>query len=416
MSDHVSPPSGDSATSDQLPETSPRAGGRRKRHRRRRRTRRKILISLAVVLMLVVGAGAYGYYRLAGSIKTFDSAGISKHRPKDIPGTDILLIGSDTRSGKNSKLGGGGDSIGRSDTTILVHVYPGAKSAVAVSIPRDSLVTIPPCRLPNGTWTSTQANAMFNSAFTVGLTAKGNPACTVNTVEKMTGLRIDHTVVVNFEGFASMSKAIGGVPVCLPKDIYQGDLDPNLHAQGKLIFTAGRQLVSGAKALDYVRFRHGLGDNSDIGRMKRQQAFMSSLIMSIKDKGLTASHILPLVKSATSSMTFDSSLSSPTSLYSFARQLEGLDPKKIDFLTVPWRYDGARIAIVQPDADELWAALRADRPLVEKKKAEAVTAADTTTGTQKTTKPKAKTKKLPTSITDNIRKATTNLCSDLSYG
>ena len=414
MSENELPPSGGSVSPEPAPERVRRSRGKRKRHRRRR-TRRKILISVAMVLMLVVGAGAYGYYRLAGSIKTFDAAGISKHRPKDIPGTDILLIGSDTRSGKNSKLGGGGDSIGRSDTTILVHVYPGAKSAVGVSIPRDSLVTIPPCRLPDGSWTATQTNVMFNSAFTVGLTKKGNPACTVNTVEKMTGLRIDHTVVVNFEGFASMSKAIGGVPVCLPNDVYQGDLDPNLHEQGNLIFKAGRQLVSGARALDYVRIRHGLGDGSDIGRIQRQQAFMSSLIMSIKDKGLTASHIFPLVKAATSAMTFDSTLSSPTSLYSFARQLEGLNPKKIDFITVPWRYDGARVAIVQPDADQLWAALRADRPLVEKK-AKAVTAADTTTDEQKTTKPKKKQHKLPASITDNIRKATSNPCSNLTYG
>ncbi len=463
-----------------------------------------MLVSIAVVLLLVVGAGAYGYYRLAKSIKTFDSKGIAKDRPKDIPGTDILLIGSDARGGQNSKLGGGGDSIGRSDTTILVHIYPGAKSAVGVSIPRDSLVTIPPCRLPNGTWTATQTNAMFNSAFSVGLTEQGNPACTVNTVEKMTGLRIDHTVVVNFEGFASMSKAIGGVPVCLPNDVYQGDLDPNLHARGNLIFKAGRQLVQGARALDYVRIRHGLGDGSDIGRIQRQQAFMSSLIMSIKQKGLSANHIFPLVEAATSAMTFDPTLSTPTKLFGFAQQLEGLNPKDIDFITVPWRYDGARVAIVQPDANQLWAALRADRPLTQPPTTPVVSAdtavtlpkgsgsvavlngtwtsglagqvaakldkvgftadagnyatrgltgseiryapadkaraeilakyidaklvPDSTAGTltlivgsshkwtgnQKTVKPKAH--KLPASVTENIRKATANPCSNLTYG
>ena len=306
MSENVPPPSGLPASPDEgfenVPETTP---GKR---RRRRGTRRKVFIGIGVTLVLVIGAAAYGYYRFAGSIQTFDGSGISKHRPHDIPGTDILLIGSDTRSGKNSRLGGGGDAIGRSDTTILVHVYPGAKSAVGVSIPRDSLVTIPPCKLPDGSWTTTQTNVMFNSAFSVGLTRQGNPACTVNTVEKMTGLRIDHTVVVNFEGFATMSKAIGGVPVCLPNDVYQGDLDPNLHAQGRLIFKSGRQLVEGARALDYVRLRHGLGDGSDIGRIKRQQAFLSSLIMSIKQKGLEADHIFPLVKAATSALTATSSI------------------------------------------------------------------------------------------------------------
>lgn len=318
---------------------------------------------MGVVLTLIVGVAGYGYYQLAASIKTFDGSGLAKHRPHDIPGTDVLVIGSDARGGANSRLGGSGDNIGRSDTTVLVHIYPGGKSAVAVSIPRDSLVTIPPCKLPNGSWTTMQTDVMFNSAFSVGLSPQGNPACTVNTVEKMTGLRIDHTVVVNFEGFATMSKAIGGVPVCLPKNVYQGDLDPNLHAQGALLFKAGKQLVSGARALDYVRIRHGLGDNSDIGRIQRQQAFMSSLVKTVRDKGLDASHILPLVHAATDALTFDPGLSSPAKLFAFSQQLDGLDPANIDFVTVPWRYDGARVAIVQPDADELWAALRADRPL-----------------------------------------------------
>jgi len=331
--------------------------------RRARRLRRRILIGIGVVLVLVVGVAGYGYYQLAASIKTFDGSGLAKHRPHDIPGTDILVIGSDARGGANSRLGGSGDDIGRSDTTVLVHVYPGGKSAVAVSIPRDSLVTIPPCKLPNGSWTTTQTDVMFNSAFSVGLSPQGNPACTVNTVEKMTGLRIDHTVVVNFEGFATMSKAIGGVPVCLPKNIYQGDLDPNLHAQGALLFKAGEQLVSGARALDYVRIRHGLGDNSDIGRIRRQQAFMSSLVKTVRERGLDASHILPLVHAATDALTFDPGLSSPAKLFALSQQLDGLDPANIDFVTVPWRYDGPRVAIVEPDADELWAALRADRPL-----------------------------------------------------
>ncbi|MCW2855979.1 MAG: LytR family transcriptional regulator [Marmoricola sp.] len=350
-----------------LPAAGP--GGRRRagrRHGKRPNRRRRIVIAVSVLLMLVTSVVGVAYAVLAGSIKTFDSKGLEKVRPAETKGMNILLIGTDARGGENSKLGGAGDLVGRSDTTILVHIYPGGTSAVGVSIPRDSLVTIPPCRMPDGSWTQTQTDVMFNSAFSVGLTRAGNPACTVNTVERMTGLRIDHTMVINFAGFADMSSAVGGVPVCVPNDVYQGDLDPNLGYQGTLIFKAGRQLVSGAQALQYVRVRHGIGDGSDIGRIQRQQAFLASMVITIKNKGLELGNILPLVRAATSAITFDPSLSSPTKLLSFAQSLKGLDPKKIGFVTVPWRYDGARVAIVQPDANELWAALRANRQLIGK--------------------------------------------------
>lgn len=395
-------------TGTPAPGPKPRVGHWHRRDKHPKRLRR-VLISVGVVLALALTGIGITYAVLAGKIKTFDSSGLDKNRPSNNKAMDILVIGTDARGGANSRLGGSGDLVGRSDTTILVHVYPGGKSAVAVSIPRDSLVTIPRCRLPDGSWTQPQPDTMFNAAFSVGQTRAGNPTCTVNTVEKLTGLRIDHTLVVSFAGFAKMSAAVGGVPVCLPKNVYEGDLDPNLHAQGALIFKAGRQLVSGAKALQYVRVRHGLGDGSDIGRIQRQQAFMASLVRTVKDKGLQPNHILGLVNAATSAITFDSSLSSPKALLSFADQLTSLDTQDIDFVTVPWRYDGARVAIVQPDANQLFRALRANRPLVAPKAKGAP---------EKHAQKKAqkKAQKLPASITGHIRTASSNPCSDLTYG
>ena len=316
-----------------------------------------------MVLALVAGITAYA--KLNGKIHTFSSAGISRHRPKSAPAgsENILLIGSDTRSGNNSKLGGAGDAVGRSDTTLVVHIYPGHTRAVAVSIPRDSLVTIPSCRLPDGHWTGPQHDVMFNSAFSVGQSPQGNPACTLNTVEKLTGLKIDHTVVANFAGFAALSKAVGGVPVCVPNDVYQGDLDPNRSTQGALLFRAGKQEVSGDRALQYVRIRHGLGDGSDIGRIQRQQAFLASLIMTIRSRGLTPSHLLPLVNAATANLTFDPSLGTASKLLKFAMSLRNFQPSHVNFVTVPWQYAGARVAIVQPDADHLFRALQANQAI-----------------------------------------------------
>lgn len=344
----------------------------------RGRRRRRLLIIAMVSVGALLGIGIGGYAALAGKIHTFDGSGLAGVRPSDAGGQNILLIGTDSRAGASGSLGGSGDPVGRSDTTILVHVYPGATSAVAVSIPRDTLVTIPPCRLPDGSWTHTQTNTMFNTAFSVGQTSTGNPACTVNTVEKLTGLRVDHTVVANFAGFAAMSQAVGGVPVCLPNAVYEGDLKPEMRTKGALLFRAGQQTVEGARALDYVRIRHGIGDGSDIGRIKRQQAFLSSLVMTIRHKGLSADHILPLADAASSSLTFDPGLSSPTKLLSFAMGLVNLNPSAIDFVTMPWRYDGARVAIVQPDAEELWSALRSSTPLTGPVKAHRASSTPTT--------------------------------------
>ncbi|MDT0468508.1 LCP family protein [Streptomyces gibsoniae] len=324
-----------------------------------------LLIALIVVMLGAVGLG-WIYLKLNSSIHTFDAGGLSKHHPTAGPSQseNVLVIGSDARNDGNSSLGGGDtNDIGRSDTAFVLHIYADHKHALAVSIPRDTLVTVPPCRLPDGSWTKTQTNAMFNSAFSVGQTDKGNPACTQNTVEQLTGLRVDHTVVVDFKGFAALTGVVGGVQVCLPQDVYEKDLDPNRATRGNLLFKKGEQAVSGQQALDYVRIRHGLGDGSDIGRIKRQQAFLSSLIKKVKSDGITPTHLLPLADAATKSLTVDPGLSTANKLISFAMSLKDIDLHNTKFVTVPWRYVGERVAVVEPDASNLWAALKADRTI-----------------------------------------------------
>ncbi|MGW5863037.1 LCP family protein [Streptomyces sp. NPDC055239] len=337
------------------------------RGRRRKRSRARLMLCIGLSLLVLVTAGAgWVYFRLNGNIDTFAADGVSGDRPDadDSKGENVLVIGSDARTDGNSALGGGDKSdIGRSDTAFLLHVYADHRHAVAVSIPRDTLVDLPPCKLPDGSWTKEQSNAMFNAAYSVGETAKGNPACTQNTVEHLTGLRVDHTVVVDFKGFSELTDVVGGVKVCLPQDIYQRDLNPNRATQGKRLFAEGEQEVSGQKALDYVRIRHGIGDGSDIGRIKRQQAFVASLLKKVKSDGLTPTKLLPLADAATNSMTVDPGLGSADKLISFAMSLKDIDLSNTKFVTIPWRYKGSRVAIVQPDADALWASLKNDRTL-----------------------------------------------------
>jgi LCP family protein required for cell wall assembly len=336
-----------------------------RKRRRGRRIRFALAFCVSLVVLLVAGAG-WLYLKLDGNINTFDSGGLSDNRPEagSSKGENVLVIGSDTRTGGNDRLGGGNkDDVGRSDTAFLLHVYADHRHALAVSIPRDSLVTVPPCKLPDGSWTKTQNDTMFNAAYSVGETAKGNPACTQNTVEQLTGLRVDHTVVVDFKGFAGLTSVVGGVKVCLPNDVYENDLDPHRTTPGKLLFKKGEQTVSGQRALDYVRLRHGIGDGSDIGRIKRQQAFVASLLKEVKSNGLTPTKLLPLAGAATKSLTVDPGLGSADKLISFAMSLKSIDLHNTKFVTVPWRYEGSRVAIVQPDADELWATLKADRTI-----------------------------------------------------
>ncbi|MFI1972952.1 LCP family protein [Streptomyces cinnamoneus] len=337
--------------------------GRRGKSRRHRRMRIVTVVAVSFLVLLTAGAG-WLYLRLNGNISTFDADGLSKNRPDAAAaGQNVLVIGSDSRAGDNSRLGGGEGDVGRSDTAFLLHVYDDREHAVAVSIPRDTLVDIPPCRLPDGGWTEERRHVMFNSAFSVGDAVKGNPACTQNTVERLTGLRVDHTVVVDFAGFSSMTSAVGGVEVCVPSDVYAGDLNPHLGRRGDLLFAKGRQHVSGQRALDYVRVRHGIGDGSDIGRIQRQQAFVSAMIKKVRSQGFNPGTLLPLADAATKSMTVDPGLGSAQKMLSFAMSLKKVDLRDMKFVTLPWRYDGNRVAIVQPEADALWAALKADRPL-----------------------------------------------------
>ncbi|WP_051836710.1 LCP family protein [Streptomyces sp. NRRL WC-3742] len=328
---------------------------------RRRRFLRTAIGLAAVLVLSVAGVGAWFYNRLNSNITTFDAGGVATERPPaPVPASpgaqvpvNLLLLGSDTRDNGNNSLGGGDEGVGNSDTAILIHVYADHKHAVGVSIPRDTLVTIPSCKLANGTWTKPRTDQMFNSAFSVGELAKGNPACTQNTVESLTGLRIDHTIVVDFKGAAAMSEALGGVDACVPNDVNEY----GIHLK------KGMQKLSGQSAVDYLRARHGIGDNSDIGRMKRQQAFLSSMIRKVQGQGFSLTTLLPLADAATQSLTVDEGLGTASKLVDFARSLSDIQLSDVTFVTAPWRFAGDRVRLVQPDADTLWKLLREDRTL-----------------------------------------------------
>ena len=256
-------------------------GGLARHARQRSRLRGVLTIVGVVVAMLAVTASAGAVVvaaKLRGNLTVEDvSRGLGPTRPPQI-GADargrralnVLLIGSDTRSGSNGFVGGR-DTGARSDTTILLHLSADRRRAVGVSIPRDSMVQMPDCVRSDGAIRE-GALRMFNEAFSIG-----GSACVQRTLESLTGIHIDHHVVVDFNGFRRMVDALGRIRVCVPKDV-----DDRI---GNITLTAGRHQFNGDQALDYVRVRHGLDRTGDVGRMKRQQTFLASMIQKATSTG-----------------------------------------------------------------------------------------------------------------------------------
>ncbi|TGB06358.1 LytR family transcriptional regulator [Streptomyces sp. MZ04] len=329
--------------------------------RRRRRWLRWTAIGAATVVLGTAGAGWAIYNKLDGNItKDTDAAAelarYEKERPTPLvhDAQNILLIGSDTRAGRGNKRYGRDQGTQRSDTTILLHLAADRQSATAVSIPRDVMVDIPSCRRPDGSRTRAQF-AQFNWAYEFGGTA-----CTIRTIEKLTDIRINHHIVIDFAGFKDMVDAVDGVEVCLKAPIKDKD--------AKVQLAAGRQTLNGERALGYVRARKSIGNGSDTDRMDRQQEFLAALVNKVRsnDVLLNPAKLYPVLDAATSALTTDPGLASLRGLYELVRGMRNIPTERVQFLTVPRRsyvYDANRDELVEPAAEELFTRLRTDAPL-----------------------------------------------------
>lgn len=329
---------------------------------RKRHWLRWTALVTSVVVLVAAGVGWWFYQKLDSNITTDSTAEAElrtyeKERPKPIAvdAKNILLIGSDTRSGAgNGKYGRDDGGSQRSDTTILLHLAADRQSATAVSLPRDLMVDIPGCKTSDGK-RSRQQFAQFNWAFQFGGTA-----CAVRTVEKLSGIRVDHFMVVDFSGFKEMVDAVNGVEVCLSKPVDDSD--------AHLKLPAGKQTLTGEEALGFVRARKTIGDGSDTERMERQQQFLGSLVKKVQSNGvlLNPTRLYPVLDAATKSLTTDPGLNTLRDLYDLARGLRNVPTEKVQFLTVPrqpYTNDPNRDELVQPDAGRLFAQLRKDEPV-----------------------------------------------------
>ncbi|MFC9653786.1 LCP family protein [Streptomyces sp. NPDC056937] len=328
----------------------------------RRHWLRWAALGTSVVILATAGAGWWFYQKLDGNITTDTSAATELHTyekerptPVALDAQNILLIGSDSRSGEgNSKYGRDDGGSQRSDTTILLHLAADRKSATAMSIPRDLMVEIPDCARPDGTRGQARF-AQFNWAFETG-----GAACTIRTVEKLTDIRVDHHMVIDFSGFTDVVDAVDGVEVCLDQ--------PVKDVQARLELPAGRQTLDGEQALGFVRARHGIGDGSDTQRMDRQQRFLGALFKKVQSNGvlLNPARLYPVLDAATKSLTTDSGLDSLGDLYELARSMRSVPMEKVQFLTVPrqpYSQDPNRDELIPSAATSLFERLREDQPV-----------------------------------------------------
>jgi LCP family protein required for cell wall assembly len=355
----------------------PRAGRRRGRIRKRYRV---LTVALAMLVTLSLGVGLSALYfvrHLDDNLDVENIGGQLTDRPDKQVADDaphmplnILVMGSDSRDGKGDDIDGLTGGGQRSDTTILFHLSADRKSAYGVSIPRDSLVDRPDCTAKNGDTIPGADDVMWNEAFSVG-----GPACTVEQFEQLTHVYVDNYVVLDFNGFQDMVSAIGGVQVCLPQPVE----DP----EHGIDIPAGTRTIDGREALNYVRARYTLGDGSDLGRIKRQQAFVAAMAQQVISAG-TLTHLNRLVgflDAATKSLTTD--FTSITDIGKVGESFKSIGLGKIRFVTVPWRYspeDPNRVAWL-PSAHRLWPRVAADEPLARTLRTKAITAGDNVNGT-----------------------------------
>jgi LCP family protein required for cell wall assembly len=343
--------------------------GRSLGHWLRHWPRRKILAwgagSLALLLIAVTATGYEILHHFNANIQQDDISALLGAQPVDThpQAENIMVIGSDSRDGLSGAYGSG-LVTDQSDTLMIIHIPADRKWAEVMSIPRDSYVNIPACEMGNGQ-TSAPTQFKINEAFAIG-NLDGNHtqlgvACTVKTIEQDTGIYINHFIVINFTGFENMVAALGGVYECNPTPIN----DPN----SDLHLSAGNHLLTPAQALGYVRARYTLGDGSDLERIGRQQAFMSSLISRVRSELYDPLAIYRFFDAFTKSLTIDTQLGGITGLYDLGQSLRSIPSSKIAFFTLPnfprsevVPSDTANVVWTQPEDSKIFATFRNDVP------------------------------------------------------
>jgi LCP family protein required for cell wall assembly len=342
-------------------------GGRGRRPAGSGRGRTVALGAFALISLLVLGTSGVGWAlakKANDSIGRVDGAlsdgGAAKADSAD---QTFLVVGVDDRAGVPhallSQYHALGDACDCTDTMMLVHISPRQHKAIQVPIPRDTIVTFPQY-VDKHTGRTVQAgtSGKINAAF-----QRGGPALTVQVVQQMTDVHIDHFVEVNFLSFVDTINALGGINVCVNQPV-------NDKAYTHLVLTAGWHKMNGGEALEYVRLRHGAGDGSDLDRTKRQQSFMADMLRQATSSNVLLNPIKlnDVLGSALSALKTDKDLT-PPDLVNLAMGMKGIAGGNITFAQIPIDSETAQVpggggegVVWDPaGAKALFSALVADR-------------------------------------------------------
>ncbi|WP_426518918.1 LCP family protein [Diaminobutyricibacter sp. McL0618] len=324
--------------------------------------------SLAVLLVSGAGVAAYAVVDTVSSIKPgihLLSAPGQPARPIPNVGAvdgavNLLLTGTDTRTGQGGKFNNAADQAassgaGNNDVTMVLHISKDHKHATVISIPRDLMTAIPACPDGKGGSSYAQSSAMFNTTLSTG-----GLSCVVLTAEQLTGLSIPYAAEISFDGVIGMSNAVGGVPVCLATPLTDPYVGLNL--------PAGQQTLVGANALAFVRSRHGVGDGSDLGRISNQQLFLSALLRKVTSAGVLSNPVTlyTLAHAAVTNMVLSDTLTQPTTLVGIALALKNVSLSNIVFLQYPTGTDPTdpnRVVASSEAVTLLKGALANDQPI-----------------------------------------------------
>ncbi|MFF6999712.1 LCP family protein [Streptomyces sp. NPDC008313] len=349
----------------------PPPGRRRSRTKPKKSTAKKVMIwtgGTMAFLLVATGTAGYLYYQhLNDNITSVSddgagTGGFSKDRA-----INILVIGTDKRSGKGNEGYGDSGSVGHADTNILLHVSKDRSNATALSIPRDMIVDIPDCPTTQDDGSKKNIGGTPHTRFNQSLGQEDRtPSCTMRTVTELTGIKIDHFMVADFNAVKTLSSAVGGVEVCLAKDIDD--------SKSHLKLSKGKHTIEGEQALAFVRTRHSVGFGSDLSRIELQQQFLSSLMRKLKSGDTLSSpkKMFKLAEAGTKALTVDSKIADIKKLTALGQEIGKVDTENLAFTTVPVvdNTDGATVLPNEPKAKPLFKMIRDDVSLTEVKKKE----------------------------------------------
>ncbi|MFD7021930.1 LCP family protein [Promicromonospora sukumoe] len=335
---------------------------------------RTAAMSVIGVMAFGSAAAATAYHNAISQIDVQDLDGLVTEvvEPKDPSDpfkdepVNLLLMGTDIRDGSNADIGGVVDGM-RSDTTMLVHISADRQWMEIVSLPRDTFVDIPSCKLPDGSQSQPYRDK-FNASFTVGSGGTDlahAAACTINTVNAITGVTVTNHAVVKMNGVIDVVDAIGGVKMCLPEALHG---DPR---SARIDLPAGENRLDGKTAIQFLRVRKGTGMGlemgSDLTRIERQQAFINATFRQILSAETLAdpTKTFRLINAALGSLSADPAIANPGSVAGLAWSLREIEKRNIIMTKVPV-YDTTENGVSGlgwgPEAAEIFARVAADEP------------------------------------------------------